>query len=72
MQIAKLDERARTIDQVADNYLHLRYSTRNLRHRVDHLTHLPMGYHARQRTRKAVGLLSKRGSACKQRVRETR
>lgn len=48
-QRSKLEERVRTIDQVADNYIRLRYSTRNLRRRVDHFTHLPIGYHARKR-----------------------
>lgn len=71
-QKRRFEERVQKIDQVADNYIRLRHSTRNLRRRVDHFTHLPMGYNARQRKRKAVGLLAKHGGARKRRVKATR
>lgn len=66
------EERMQRIDRVADNYIRLRDSTRNLRRRVDHFTHLPIGYNARQRKRKAVSLLAKHGGARKRRVRTTK
>lgn len=72
MQKNDLADRVRTMDQFTDNYVRLQNSTRNLWRRVHHFTHLPIGYHARQRKRKAVGLLSKTGGACKRRIQTTR
>lgn len=72
VQKNNLADRVRTMDQFTDNYVRLQNSTRNLRRRVHHFTHLPIGYHARQRKRKAVGLLSKTGGACKRRIQTTR
>ena len=67
-----LEERVHKIDRVADDYLRLRHSTRNLRRRVDHFTHLPMGYNACRRKRKAIGSLAKNSGALKRRVKATR
>ena len=53
-------------------FIRLQYSSRNLRRRVDHLTHLPMGYHMRQRKRKALEHLSKQSGAHRHRVQATR
>ena len=72
VQKNNLADRERTMDMFTNNYVHLQNSTRNLRRRVTHFTHLPKGYHARQRKRKAVGLLSKTGGACKRRIQTTR
>lgn len=72
VQKTNLADRVHTINQFTDNYVRLQHSTRNLRRRVHHFTHLPIGYHARQRKRKAVGLLSRTAGACKRRKQTTR
>lgn len=65
-------EQKKSFERVTDNYVRLQYSTRNMRRRIDHFTNLPMGYHARQRKRKALEVLTKSGGAHKRRVRATR
>ncbi|MCO5567205.1 hypothetical protein L7F22_020893 [Adiantum nelumboides] len=67
-----MEERKKSFQRVSDNYVRLQYSTRNMRRRIDHFTNLQMGYHARQRKRKALDDLAKSGGAHKQRVRATR
>lgn len=44
VQKNNLADRVRTINQFTDNYVRLQHSTHNLRHRVHHFTHLPIGY----------------------------
>lgn len=55
-----------------DNYATLQHSARNMRRRIDHFTHLPMGYSFRVRKQKCVDVLSKKGGALKRRVQKTR
>jgi len=68
----KMRDESRSFEQVAENYIRLQYTSRNLRRRIDHLAHLPMGYQVRQRKRKALDLLSKHSGARKRRMHATR
>ena len=68
----KMQDDSRSFEEVATKFIRLQYSLRNLRRRVDHLTHLPMGYHMRQRKRKVLEHLSKQSGAHRRRVQATR
>ena len=56
----------------AENYIHLQHSARNMRRRIDHLTHLPMGCTLRKRKRTCVEVLARKGGALKRCVQKTR
>lgn len=58
--------------RIIDNYVNLQHSTRNMRRRIDHLTHLPLGFQARKRKRQSVELLASRSRARKRGLRATR
>ena len=68
----KTQDDSRSFEEVAMKFIRLQYSSRNLRRRVDHLTHLPMGYHMRQRKRKALEHLSKQSGGHRCWVQATR
>lgn len=73
MQTQKVvGEHYQSFVRVTENYARLQNSTRNMRRRIDHFTHLPIGYHNRQRKRKALETLAKKGGARKKRLRATR
>ena len=42
------NERFNSFLRITDNYVNLQHSTRNMRRRIDHLTHLPLGFQARK------------------------
>ena len=52
----------------AENYIHLQHSTRNMRCRIDHLTHLPMGCTLQKCKQTCVEVLARKGGALKRRV----
>ena len=66
------NERFNSFLRITDNYVNLQHSTRNMRRRIDHLTHLPLGFQARKRKRQSVELLASRSGARKRRLRATR
>lgn len=66
------EERFSSFVRVTDNYVSLQHSARNMRRRIDHLTHLPIGCGLRKRKRRSVDMLAKKGGALKRRVRATR
>ena len=66
------NERFNSFLRIIDNYVNLQHSTRNMRRRIDHLTHLPLRFQARKRKRQSVELLASRSEARKRRLRATR
>lgn len=72
VQLKESKERLRSFFRITDNYVHLQHSTRNMRRRIDHLTHLPLGFQARKRKRQSVDLLASNSGARKRRLRATR
>ena len=71
-QTSDSDKRLDNHIRVTENYISLQNTARNMRRRIDHLTHLPMGCVLRTRKRKSVEVLAKKGGALKRRVRVTR
>ena len=66
------DKRLDNHIRVTENYISLQNTARNMRRRIDHLTHLPMGCVLKTRKRKSVEVLAKKGGALKRTVRVTR
>ena len=71
-QTSYSDKRLDNHIRVTENYISLQNTAKNMRRRIDHLTHLPMGCVLRTRKRKSVEVLAKKGGALKRRVRVTR
>ena len=71
-QRQKLEDRVDSFDRVTEHYLNLQSTSRNMRRRIDHFTHLPIGHHARKRKYQAMHLLSKNSGARKRRLQKTR
>lgn len=72
VQKTELDLRFSNFVQVTDNYVHLQHNARNMRRCIDHLTHLPLGFQSRKRSRQSMEVLSKNSGAHKRRIRATR
>lgn len=70
--MTEMETRLNKFLKQTDNYVTLQQMARDMRQRINHLTHLPMGHSVGKRKLQCVDVLAKKGGALKRRVQKTR
>ena len=65
----KLSQQKEEQERRVDNYIQMQHTARNMRRRIDHLTHISLGFNVRKRKRQAMSMLSSSGGARKKHIR---